>query len=175
MGRLVSAKFSDRFDHLHYAAASALAAGLATILAVLVPSTEASIALFAVVGFASGPVFPLIIAIGGERHPDRSAAVSGFLTASAVIGGLIYPPIMGFLSVNVGLAVAMLGAGALGVACAGALLLAAAARPPIGPEPSARRDRTGGASYPEPIATNSQRGNRPTPPMSLRYRCGLSV
>jgi MFS transporter, FHS family, glucose/mannose:H+ symporter len=145
LGRLVSARFSDRFDHLRYAAASALAAGLATIVAVLVPSTEASIALFAVVGFASGPVFPLIVAIGGERHPDRSAAVSGFLTASAVIGGLIYPPVMGFLSINVGLPVAMLGAGALGVACAGALLLA---RPPRGAS----------GMEPEPIATDSQPG-----------------
>jgi fucose permease len=124
LGRLISARYSDRFDHLHYATVSALAAGLATIAAVIVPSTGASIALFAVVGFASGPIFPLIIAIGGERHPGRSAAVSGFLTSAAVIGGLIYPPVMGFLSVNVGLAVAMVGAGLLGVGCAGALLLA---------------------------------------------------
>ncbi len=124
LGRLVSARYSDRFDHLRYATISALVAGGATIAAVVAPSTEASIALFAVVGFASGPIFPLIIAIGGERHPGRSAAVSGFLTASAVVGGVFYPPLMGFLSVNVGLAVAMLGAGALAVACAGALLLA---------------------------------------------------
>ena len=124
LGRLVSARYSDRFDHLKYATASAFAAGLATIAAVVVPSTEASIALFAVVGFASGPVFPLIVAIGGERHPGRTSAVSGFLTSAAVIGGLLYPPIMGFLSVNVGLPVAMIGAGLLGVGCAGALLLA---------------------------------------------------
>lgn len=124
VGRLVSARYSDRFDHLRYAAVSALAAGAATIAAVVVPSTEASIALFAVVGFASGPIFPLIIAIGGERHPGRSAAVSGFLTSAAVLGGLIYPPIMGFLSVNVGLGVAMGGAGLLGVGSAAALLLA---------------------------------------------------
>jgi FHS family glucose/mannose:H+ symporter-like MFS transporter len=130
VGRLVSARFSDRFDHRRYATISALAAGLATIVAVLVPSTEASIALFAVAGFASGPVFPLIIAIGGELHPGRSAAVSGFLTSAAVIGGLIYPPIMGFLSVNVGLPIAMLGAGLLGIACAGALLLARPRRVP---------------------------------------------
>lgn len=138
VGRLVSARYSDRFDHLRYATVSALAAGLATIAAVLAPSTEASIALFAVVGLASGPVFPLIVAIGGERHPGRSAAVSGFLTSAAVIGGLIYPPVMGFLSVNVGLAVAMIGAGLLGVACAGALLLArprAGALPTAAPEP----------------------------------------
>lgn len=124
VGRLVSARYSDRFDHLRYATVSALAAGVATIAAAIVPTTEASIALFAVVGFASGPIFPLIIAIGGERHPGRSAAVSGFLTSAAVLGGLVYPPVMGFLSVNVGLPVAMVGAGLLGVGCAGALLLA---------------------------------------------------
>ena len=90
----------------------------------LVPSTGASIVLFGLAGFASGPVFPLIIAIGGERHPQRAAAVSGFLTSAAVIGGMIYPPIMGFLSVSIGLTAAMLGAGLLAAASAGALLLA---------------------------------------------------
>jgi fucose permease len=64
------------------------------------------------------------VAIGGERHPGRSAAVGGFLTGAAVVGSVIYPPIMGFLSVNVGLAVAMFGTGLLSIACAGALLLA---------------------------------------------------
>jgi hypothetical protein len=46
---------------------------------------------------------------------------------------------MGFLSVNVGLAIAMIGAGLLGVACAGALLLArprAGSVPTTAPEPS---------------------------------------
>lgn len=124
LGRLVSARFSDRFDHLQYATVSVLVAAGATVAAVLVPSIGVSIALFAVVGFASGPVFPLIVAIGGERHPGRSAAVSGFLTAAAVAGSVVYPPIMGFLSVSVGLAVAMLGTGVLGFACAAALLLA---------------------------------------------------
>jgi fucose permease len=128
LGRLVSARISDRFDHLAFATVSVTVAACATIAAVLVPSIGASIALFAVVGFASGPVFPLIVAIGGERHPERTAAVSGFLTGAAVAGSVIYPPIMGFLSVNVGLTVAMLGTGILGFACAGALLLARDAR-----------------------------------------------
>jgi fucose permease len=124
VGRLVSARFSDRFDHLRLATLSVLVAGLATIAAVLVPSLEASIALFAIVGFASGPVFPLIIAIGGERHPNRSAAVSGFLTSAAVVGGVIYPPVMGFVSVSVGLPAAMMGTAILALASAGALVLA---------------------------------------------------
>jgi fucose permease len=124
LGRLVSARISDRFDHLAFATASAAVAGIATIAAVVIPSLEGSILLFAVAGFASGPVFPLIVAIGGERHPGRSAAVSGFLTGAAVVGSVIYPPIMGFLSVHVGLVVAMFGTGLLSIASAGALLLA---------------------------------------------------
>jgi fucose permease len=56
-----------------------------------------SIAAFAAAGVASGPVFPMIVAIGGERYPERSAAVGGSLTGMAVIGSVVYPPTMGFL------------------------------------------------------------------------------
>ena len=41
----------------------------------------------------------------------------------AVAGSIIYPPIMGFLSVTVGLTVAMAGNVIIGLACAGALIL----------------------------------------------------
>jgi fucose permease len=82
-----------------------------------------SIALFALAGFATGPVYPMIMAVGGDRYPDRSAAVSGVLSGAAVTGSIVYPPIMGFLSVTVGLTVAMLGTVVLGLACAGALAL----------------------------------------------------
>ena len=124
LGRLAAARFADQFDHLRFTTAAITLASVAIVAAVLVPSVGLSIALFALVGFASGPVFPMIIAIGGERFPDRSAAVGGFLTGAAVIGAVIYPPFMGFLSVNIGLAAAMLGTGVLGFACAGFLLMA---------------------------------------------------
>ena len=123
LGRLVAARFSDRFDHTLFAIATAVATGVALIGAVLVPSLPVSIALFAVTGFATGPVFPMIIALGGDRYPERSAAVSGFLAGAAVTGSIIYPPVMGFLSVTVGLQVAMLGNVALAFACAFALVL----------------------------------------------------
>ena len=124
LGRLAAARVADRFDHLRFTTVAITVASIAVVAAVLAPSANVSIALFAVVGFAFGPVFPLIIAIGGERFPERSAAVGGFLTGSAVVGAVIYPPIMGFLSVNVGLAVAMLGTAVLGFTCTGALLIA---------------------------------------------------
>ncbi len=91
--------------------------------AILIPSLPVSIALFALAGFATGPVFPMIIVIGGDRYPERSSAVSGFLGGSAVVGSIIYPPVMGFLSVTVGLTIAMLGTVVLAFACAGALVL----------------------------------------------------
>jgi fucose permease len=121
VGRLVSARIADRFDHLAFTIVWVVAMSLTLAAAILVPSLEASIGLFALAGFASGPVFPMIVALGGERYPDRSAAVSGFLAGVAVVGSVVYPPVMGFLSVGVGLTVAMLGNVVLGLAAAVAL------------------------------------------------------
>jgi len=74
----------------------------------LVPSVPVSIGLFALAGLAAGPVAPMIMVVGGDRYPDRSAAVGGYLTTAAVVGTIGFPTLMGFLSVTVGLQVAML-------------------------------------------------------------------
>ena len=122
VGRLVSSVIADRFDHLRFTIACALAMAVAIAAAVLVPVLPLSIAAFAVAGVASGPVFPMIIALGGDRHPERSAAVGGSLAGMATIGSTIYPPAMGLLSVTVGLAVAMLGNALLATGCVLALV-----------------------------------------------------
>jgi fucose permease len=123
VGRLVSSAIADRFDHLRFTIACTLAMGVLIAAAVLVPSLPLSMAAFAAAGVASGPVFPMIIAIGGERYPERSAAVGGSLTAMAVIGSVIYPPAMGFMSVTIGLTFAMLGNAFLAIACVLALVV----------------------------------------------------
>ncbi len=123
VGRLVAARFADRFDHVRLAIAASLAAAVALVAAVVAPSLGLSIALFAVVGFASGPIYPLIMAIGGERFPDRASAMSGILSAAAVLGSVVYPPLMGVLSVTVGLPVAMVGTAIVMAACAVALVI----------------------------------------------------
>jgi fucose permease len=122
VGRLVSSVIADRFDHLWFTIACTLAMAVLIAAAVHVPSLPLSIAAFAAAGVASGPVFPMIIAIGGDRYPQRSAAVGGSLAGMAVIGSTIYPPAMGFLSVAVGLAVAMLGNVLLALGCVLALV-----------------------------------------------------
>lgn len=122
VGRLVSSAIADRFDHRRFTLACALGMAGTIAAAVLVPSLPMQIALFGAAGIASGPVFPMIVALGGERYPDRSAAVGGALTGMAIFGSTLYPPAMGFLSVSIGLTVAMLGNAFLALACAGALV-----------------------------------------------------
>lgn len=122
VGRLVSSAISDRFDHLRFTTVSILALAGLLVVATLAPSLPLSIAAFAAAGVASGPVFPMIVALGGERYPERSAAVGGNLAGIAVAGSTLYPPTMGLLSVTVGLTVAMLGAGLLALAAALALV-----------------------------------------------------
>jgi fucose permease len=118
VGRLVSARFGDRFDHTAFATVACAATGVLIMLAVLAPSTGLAMAFFAGAGISSGPIFPLIVAIGGDRYPDRSAAVGGYLSGAAVAGGTTYPPIMGFMSITVGLPAAMAGAGSLALIAA---------------------------------------------------------
>ena len=113
LGRLASARWSDRFDHARFAAVAAFGSAAALVAAIGIPSLELSILLFAVAGFAFGPVYPLIMAVAGDRYPTRSAGVSGFLSGCAVVGSVLYPPLMGFMSVTIGLAAAMSGAAVL--------------------------------------------------------------
>jgi fucose permease len=122
VGRLISSVISDRFNHLAFTITCAAALAVLIAAAVLVPSLPLSIVAFAGAGIASGPIFPMIVAIGGERYPERSAAVGGSLTGMAVIGSTIYPPAMGLLSVTVGLPAAMFGNALLALACVVALV-----------------------------------------------------
>lgn len=115
VGRLLASAVADRFDHLRFTTVCTLAMAALTAVAILVPSLPLSILAFGVAGIASGPVFPMIVALGGDRYPERSAAVGGSLTGMAVAGSVFYPPAMGFLSVTVGLTVAMLGTVVMGL------------------------------------------------------------
>jgi fucose permease len=129
VGRLVAARIGDRFDHTGFACVASVATGVLIVLAVVAPSIELSIALFAAAGVASGPIFPLIVAVGGERFPDRSAAVGGYVAGAAVVGGISYPPVMGLLSVTVGLPAAMVGTGVLAMIAAVVLRIVGEAPP----------------------------------------------
>jgi fucose permease len=124
VGRLIAAGTAERFAPIPYATACALLSGIAVIAAVLVPSVPVSIALFGLAGLAQGPIYPMIMTIGGLLQPGRSGAVSGLLTVGGVIGGLTYPPVIGFISLTAGIGTGLIGAGLLGIVSAGALVWA---------------------------------------------------
>jgi len=122
--RLLAARFGGSVAPETLAIGSFLVAAAAIAGAVLIPSLEISIALFGVVGFAFGPVYPAIILFGG-RISDRRDAVTSILTSSSVGGAIFYPPLMGVISVGPGLGVAMGGTAVLSLAGAGLVAVAA--------------------------------------------------
>jgi fucose permease len=122
LGRLLASRVADRFRPVRFATACSLGAAVALLGAIAVPWLPVSIALFALSGFAFGPVYPMIMTIAGALYPRRLSAVTGGLAGSAVVGGIVYPPLMGFISVEAGIGVAMVGAGILALACTAALV-----------------------------------------------------
>jgi len=128
LGRLVAALTADRIPTVPFAIVAVVGSSVALVGALAVSDMGQSVVLFGLVGFASGPVYPLIMAVAGQRFPSRSAMVAGSLAGVAVIGAVVYPPMMGVLSDSVGIRGGMLGAAVLGVVCAGAVFAASRAR-----------------------------------------------
>jgi fucose permease len=123
-GRLAAVRYADRFDPVVLASTCALVSGVAIGVMVVTHAGVLVVGIVAVAGLASGPVYPLIMAIGGRLYPGRAPQVSGWLTAAAVVGTIVYPPVMGFMSPVVGLGVGMAGAAVLAVVSAGSIRLA---------------------------------------------------
>jgi len=125
LGRLVSSLVADRVGAVRYALVWTSAAGIAILASLLAPTIPLAIACFAVAGFAAGPAYPMIVAIGGVLYPGRSSMVSGVLVSAAMVGSIVYPPLMGVLSEVVGLRAGMFGAGLAMLVSAAAILVAA--------------------------------------------------
>jgi fucose permease len=112
-GRLAAVRIADRFDPIWFTTACATAGGVALAIAVHGPAGAPRLAAFALTGFALGPVWPMIMTVGGTLFPHRAATVSGLLTAAGVVGSVAYPPLMGLISGVAGLGAGMTGAAVL--------------------------------------------------------------
>jgi fucose permease len=124
LGRLLSGWVAERTDYYAFTLGCIALASLSLAGAVLAPWLPVSALLFALTGMFFGPIFPMIMALGGNIYPHRLAALGGSLTTAAVVGGLIYPPLMGLLESRIGLGGGMIGAALLGIPMAGAVLFA---------------------------------------------------
>jgi fucose permease len=127
IGRLLSNRLAERIDYALFTGSCIALTSLTLIGAALAPWPAAGIALFGVAGLFSGPVYPMIMAMGGNIYPHRLAALSGSLAAAAVAGSVIYPPLMGALAGVIGLRSGMIGAALLGIPSIAGILLARAA------------------------------------------------
>jgi fucose permease len=99
-------------------------AGAALLAGGVVFSTARIELLFAAVGLALGWVYPLMIALTGQRFPHARGAAAGLAAGAGACGGFALPWLTGVLGDLVGIDAAM-----LGVACGSLLIAAAAARP----------------------------------------------
>ncbi len=117
VGRLIFARIGNRLDPQRSAAALAVVGGVLLTVALVLPISSMSPLLFGAVGLAFGPIFPLIVAAAGARMPGESATVTGTLVFAAVVGVVIYPPAIGFLSEVIGLQAAMMGTAVMAFAC----------------------------------------------------------
>lgn len=120
VGRLVFARIGNRLEPQRSAAVLAVVGGAMLAVALVLPISPASPLLFGAVGLAFGPIFPLMVAAAGARMPGESATVTGTLVFAAVVGVVIYPPAIGFLSDVIGLQAAMMGTAVMAFACGAA-------------------------------------------------------
>ncbi|MFZ4400769.1 MAG: MFS transporter [Bacteroidales bacterium] len=82
--------------------------GLASILAlVFAPTYMSAMIIIFIIGLGVANIFPLIFSLTVEKYPLRSNEISG-LMIMAVSGGAIIPPVIGFLTDNIGLTAGML-------------------------------------------------------------------
>lgn len=97
-------------------AASVGGMAMTTTLPLLVVAVTAA-------GFGIGPLAPTIVAVAGDRYPQRTGAVLGLLLSLAQVGGMLLPWVLARVATASSLRVALLVplAGALGIAAGAAL------------------------------------------------------
>lgn len=113
IGRLGADWFVERMSYYTFTYLCVVASGVFLLAALTMTGTVERIVLFGLVGVCYGPVYPMIMAIGGGLFPDRLNRMSGALSAAGVSGSVFYPPLVGLVADTVGLKVGMLGAVAM--------------------------------------------------------------
>jgi FHS family glucose/mannose:H+ symporter-like MFS transporter len=117
LSRLVSSFIADRMGAVAFATTWSFVCGAAIFAAlVAAPVLPLAIACFAIAGFAAGPIYPSIMAIGGALHPGRASMVGSVLASAGMVGSIVYPPLVGVVSEAVGLWVGIAGAGLFAIA-----------------------------------------------------------
>ncbi len=116
VARLIGDRLKDRFGARRLVALGALLAAVGIFIAVLAVNVPMAIAGFSLAGAGLAAVFPFVFSAAG-RH--GSTALAGVATMG-YSGGLIGPPIIGFIAHGFGLQAALAFIGLLSIAIAAA-------------------------------------------------------
>lgn len=141
LGRLLSGWIAERYSYYAFTLTCIALSSLALAGAVLTPWLPLVAVLFGLTGLFYAPIFPMIMALGGNIYPHRLATLSGGLTTAAVLGGVVYPPLMGFMEARIGLSGGMLGAALLGIPMAISIVVVRSKSGPGGSAAIDSRDR----------------------------------
>jgi len=114
LGRLVGTWISEHVNYRLFVMGCLALGSTALLAALAAPWLSVVLVLVAATGACYGPVYPMLMALGGRVLPHRRSALAGSLAISGRVGAIVYPALMGLLSSSVGLRAGMIGAGFLG-------------------------------------------------------------
>ncbi|GHV86073.1 hypothetical protein AGMMS50230_16810 [Spirochaetia bacterium] len=72
------------------------------VLLILTKDQRLLLGLFALIGAAAGPVWPMIVGMGTMAYQEKSGTVASLLTASGGLGGALIPVLIGAVTENWG-------------------------------------------------------------------------
>jgi fucose permease len=108
LSRMLAARVLRRVEKSQLVVATALLSlGGCTIL-LSTRSLGLLLAGTALIGLSYGPIFPTTLAIAGDRYSRRAGTVFGLLFSIALIGGMMFPWIVGQVSQRVGVRAGMM-------------------------------------------------------------------
>ncbi len=97
-GRIISIEALRRFGNM---SVLTLAIGIATVGAALIVLGNAQVGLITagvlMVGIGFAPIYPTVIAIGGQQQPENRGTITGILAGLAAIGGVFVPVVQGWI------------------------------------------------------------------------------
>ena len=109
LGRLVLTKLPEHWRDIQILKGCVAGAMGFLLSVILSPSYIAKLVLFLMVGFFIGGDWPILLTYSGRRFPDRTGEITGYLLVGSGMGGLAFPPAMGFLGEQVGIWALMAG------------------------------------------------------------------
>lgn len=102
IGALLGAFMLAKVDEIKYFKVNIVACGVSLLLLIFIVSDVMDLVLIGAVGFFASSVFPIIYSVALKKRPDKANQISGLLI-TAISGGGIVTPAIGFSIANIGI------------------------------------------------------------------------